>query len=391
MASTNDKDDIVQQNFAQLSAGQQKEALEGAFKQVKDCHPATIPIYRYICQKFDEGCDDLSIPAMLVPAMLDMGFDGPYGPDNFKRKYLQKFGEEGRDWCMVTKTQFFKNSMSSKTDDIENCISSDSGDVEYKVPGWPSKSFIISKRAGNKASWPFVTPRFARMLLKKPRKQISHNLNDFYDRVHDFTRSLKQAIDRKEVALVNINTELQKLEPAFQRATKRLKGMDHTKETMDAMHNQADSERTSMIVKSKTTKTGKTKWQYNSHIVGALYPMINGKINVALTGQTRGDFARSRNVKPVKAVNYQNFWDEELILQRSTILKKIERIIMERQPQSHEEILSVVDEILAPFEALRSTLGHGKVVEERMGKVEAEGAIHAYNQCKQEKSRLLKQ
>ena len=159
MTSVNNKDDLVQQDFAQLSAGQQKEALEGAFNQVNDCHPATIPIYRYICQKFDEGADETSIPAMLIPAMLDMEYEGGKRADNFKTRYLQKFGSEGKDWCTMTKSQFFK--------DIDARI------VKFKVPGWPAKSIIMSKQSGNHVKWSFVTPKFAWQLIGYARKPIA--------------------------------------------------------------------------------------------------------------------------------------------------------------------------------------------------------------------------
>ena len=37
------------------------------------------------------------------------------------------------------------------------------------------ESIIISKNAGNRAKWPFVTPRFARGLLTHTTKPISHH------------------------------------------------------------------------------------------------------------------------------------------------------------------------------------------------------------------------
>lgn len=389
MGSVDNKYELIHHEYNQLTTDQQEEALEGAFKKVKNRHPATIPIYRSDCQANDEGPDEFKIPAMSVPAMLDMNYNGKNAPDQYKKRYLQKYGEEGKDWIALTKQQFFNSTIPGVVKFRQKFDSTNTGVVEYPIPGWSSKKLIFSQKASNNVKWYFVTPRFARRLLRKPKTQISANLEDFYDQIHEFTRSLKQAVDRGDVALVRINQRLQELEPDYQRAKKRLKGIEVTKSGLNSVHNKTKTERESLVVGLKQKKSGGRKNKYSTNMVGALYPIINGKINVALTGQTRGDFARDRG-KKVSSVNYREYWDEELTEQGTVLMRKINRCVAQRGLKDHDSIQEMVDEMLIPFSSMRETVGHGEVLEKKMNKKRAKTVKKEYEECKYEKRKLLK-
>lgn len=219
---------------------------------------------------------------------------------------------------------------------------------------------------------------------------ICKYIRKLYIYVLEAVKKLKQGIDNGQIALVQLDRQMQDLEPAFKRGMGRIEGIKLGKRGLASLHDHTDAERTSMIVKAKRTKTGKKKWKYKSNLVGALYPMINGKINTALTGRTRGEFARQKGVKPVKKLNYISYWDAELLYTRNTIWCKITRVIADRQLTSHQEILECVDEILEPYHAFRPNFGHGLVQDNSMDKEEAMEAVWEYVQCKKDKEKLLK-
>ena len=143
--------------FNKLSNDEQEEVLEQAFHRFPNLSNKTIAVYRYICRKIDEGKDKLSIPAMLIPAMLGMTYKGKHAQKDFKNRFLKLHGVENRDWISYTKKDIFSN---------RGIFAYSENILEFKVPGSPDAEPIsISKSAGNTKEWPFVTPDFARELL----------------------------------------------------------------------------------------------------------------------------------------------------------------------------------------------------------------------------------
>lgn len=377
MEISSHKCDEIQNDFMVLKPKKQDEALVQAFINVPNCLPATKDVYLYIIKKFNEGKDDFSIPAMLIPAMLGMGYTTSDDMKNFKNRFIKQLGKEGDDWIIKKKSDLFSIMV---IDDH----------IEFPVPGRENESIIIRKDAGNSAKWPFITPKFARFLLVQTTKPISRQLVEFYFQVHDSARRLKQEIDAGNVALTVISDKISELEPEFHRAIRRLEGCEDTKESMGNTHTYMREERASMVIGTKVSKSGVSKKKYNNHIVGAVFAKLNGKINKALTGQTRGDFARSVNCEPVSSLNFQNFWDEELLSNRRSILKRFDRIVREKKIDNHREILELMDHILEPYIEMRGTYGNGKLQEDKMGKIEAQEAIVEYNNYKKQKTVLLK-
>ena len=89
---------------------------------------------------------------------------------------LSKHGEEGVNWKFMNKKDLFPQTSI--------------GRLEIPVPGRPGERILISKSAGNRAKWPFVTQRFAHWLLTHTTKRVSQKPIDFYFEVHDSTHAL---------------------------------------------------------------------------------------------------------------------------------------------------------------------------------------------------------
>ena len=147
-------------DFQALNCAKQDEALVNAFNAVPNCLPATKDVYRFITP-LAAGPDKEKpiIPAMLVPAMLGMGYTESNDVENFKNRFLRKYGKEGENWKFMNKEDQFSASSEDK--------------LVYKVPGKSSESIVYSKSAGNRAIWPFITPRFAWRLICESSKPIA--------------------------------------------------------------------------------------------------------------------------------------------------------------------------------------------------------------------------
>ena len=170
-------------DFQTLNCVKQDEALINAFNAVPNCSPATKDVYRFITPlAAGPDKDKPIIPARLVPAMLGTGYTESNDVENFKNRFLRKQGKEGENWKVMNKKDLFP-----QTFNLDR--------LEIPVPGRRGESIIYNKDAGNRAKWPFVTPRFARWLLTHTTKPVSQQLVDFYFEVHDAARRLKQAIN----------------------------------------------------------------------------------------------------------------------------------------------------------------------------------------------------
>ena len=147
-------------HFQALNCAKQDEVLINAFNAVPNCLPATKDVYRFITPlATGQQKDKPIIPAMLVPAMLGMGYVESNDVENFKNRFLRKYGKEGVNWKFMNKRDLFSASSENK--------------LVYKVPGKPSESIVVSKSAGNRAKWPFVTPRLAWRLIHESSKPIA--------------------------------------------------------------------------------------------------------------------------------------------------------------------------------------------------------------------------
>lgn len=372
MALQTDRIQEIDREYSSLTQRKQATVLTEAFNNVKGCLPETKAVYEYITTQCKNGMNEFSIPAMLVPAMLGLSYTSPMDAKNFVSRTLKKKGEEGKDWVTLRKNDF----------DF-NCFMDDH--IEFKVPGRENESIVISKNAGNAAKWYFITPAFARLLLFNTTQPVGRQLSQFYLAVHDSVLRLKEEIEQGRIALVRIDDELQALSADADRAENRLLSAHATLEAMGSAHSAVSSERNDMIVEKIGDNT-----RYLSNIVGALYPIINGRINRALTGKTRGEFARTRKLKPIGRVNYTEYFDEELFHTRLVILKKLNRKIQEQGITRHNDILALLDTILVFYVRMRDTIGHGNVMDDRMPRKRAMEVISRQYYLTTKRRKLLR-
>ena len=243
-------------DFQALNYANQDEALINAFNAVPNCLPATKDAYRFITPlAAGPDKDKPTIPAMLVPAMLGMGYTESNDVENFKNRFLRKHGKEGENWKFMNKRDLF-----SQTFNLDR--------LEIPVPGRPGETIVFSKDAGNRAKWPFITPRFARWLLTHTTKPVSKQLIDFYFEVHDAARRLKQAID---AGYVTLKRKILDPDEVAERPDKRLKTAAASAALM------------SMTI-DKVDGTGKT--MVCNRYLG---PRIHDALNVAICGHTRNE------------------------------------------------------------------------------------------------------
>ena len=81
-------------DFQALNYANQDEALINAFNAVPNCLPATKDAYRFITPlAAGPDKDKPTIRAMLVPAMLGMGYTESNDVEHFKARFLRKYGK----------------------------------------------------------------------------------------------------------------------------------------------------------------------------------------------------------------------------------------------------------------------------------------------------------
>ena len=148
----------------------------------------TKQVYQWNCAMMDKGCNEFSVPAMLVPAILGMEYSEAFHQRNFARDFLKVHGQEGVDW-----KNFKKNEM--KFIMINDCHN------EYKAPNAPDRVIRFSRDDHHNTRYPMVTPHFARVLMMRSTSQIGRELADFYTVVHD---ELRAYLRGKESALAPV-------------------------------------------------------------------------------------------------------------------------------------------------------------------------------------------
>lgn len=168
--------------FNSLSSQDQKLVL--AAEKFGNFSPATREVYAYLTRMYTFGKNTICIPAMLIPAMLEMEFVGSINQANYRRNHLLVCGAENKDWKMVTKSALFGDFFNNvKIYNIEKTAN----EVKFQVPGQTDKTLVMSKDAGNAIRFPFVTPKCAAQLLigHHGHSQISKELARFYIAVHE--------------------------------------------------------------------------------------------------------------------------------------------------------------------------------------------------------------
>lgn len=268
----------IHTDFNALSLNKQEEALEETFNGIQGCLQETKACYRFITKEMDTDPDEPRIPAMLIPAMLGMGYKEQNDVEHFKSRFLRVYGEEGTNWVIKTKRNVFSyTSRSGSLENFQKCSNfyiANGGNLEFKIPGRESGSIILRKNAGNRANWPFITPRFARWLLTHMDRPISHQLVDFYFLVHDCARRLKQEIDAGEIVLIK-----KQLSPSEEliRPTKRQRTAAASAELMGLRIHTVDGTKQTLI---------------SNRYCG---PRIHDALNVAFCGYTRKQVSKGLN------------------------------------------------------------------------------------------------
>ena len=92
-------------DFQALNCVKPDEALINAFNAVPNCLPATKDAYRFITPL--AAVPDKDKPT--IPAMLGMTYKGIDDLDNFKKRFLKKYGKEVHDWIIMKNSEFFNS------------------------------------------------------------------------------------------------------------------------------------------------------------------------------------------------------------------------------------------------------------------------------------------
>ena len=323
--------------FNQLSNDEQEEVLEQAFHRFPNLSNKTIAVYRYICRKIDEGKDKLSIPAMLIPAMLGMAYIGKDAQKAFKNRFLKLHGVENRDWISYTKKDIFSNG---------GIVVPPENILEFKVPGSPNAEPIsISKSAGNTKEWPFVTPDFARELLMMSTKPVSKDLRKFNSIVHDAVRLMRQRYLAQREEQKRLDNVIRAKRRKIVAEEGRLL-MEKTSRMVDQGYEHCEE------------LTPEQKKAY-----GSICGRINGEINKSLAGKYRGDFAREWGIHPVRRLNLTSRFDEELLSARHVVLKQLDRMIVKKNLNTPQTIMEACKLLLTHYTQMRELYGGGKVYE----------------------------
>lgn len=132
----------------------------------------TKEVYKYLTAMCDKGKNEMSVPAMLVPAMLGMSYKARDSQKDFVRNFLKEHGDEGVDWTFKAKTSVFSNG------GLDSAI-------EFPVPGDTTGEIVFRRDCGPATKFPYVTPHFARILMLRSTTTVGRELADFYLAVHD--------------------------------------------------------------------------------------------------------------------------------------------------------------------------------------------------------------
>lgn len=154
----------------------------------------------------DKGANEFIVPAMIVPAMLDMAYESVFDIQNTNVRMLKVHGVENIDWKQLRKSQILNVVIDDYIEKIENSVTCgpyavpDGAGVYWSIPGRPSAAPIqVLRSAGNAAKWCFITPRFARVLILRSPQPLARGLAEFYLAIHDevvkFSRGESSLID----------------------------------------------------------------------------------------------------------------------------------------------------------------------------------------------------
>lgn len=165
-----DQLDVIGSRFRCLGV-EDRDAVMRAEPLVKFASE-TKAVYSYITEMCEKGKNEMTVPAMLVPAMLGMAYETKDNRKDYTRQYLRVHGEEGADWVFRSKTSIFFNEGANSL-------------IEIPVPGRDSEKIVFRRDAGNAAKFAFVTPHFARVLMLRSTSQVGRELAEFYLAVHD--------------------------------------------------------------------------------------------------------------------------------------------------------------------------------------------------------------
>lgn len=160
---------------------------------------ATREVYLYFVDACDRGKHDISIPAMLVPAVMGMEYDTPVARRHFNERQLKGLGIEGVDWRFFSKKEVFSRFPASTTD------------VEFPVPGKPGEKIVMRRDAGNAAKFPFVTPHFALRLIRMSPSNIGQCLGSLFMEKDEFSRRLLP----EKVNAIGVDTAVSQVEQYF--------------------------------------------------------------------------------------------------------------------------------------------------------------------------------
>jgi hypothetical protein len=170
---TDEAVDAFNESAARFNAMQVHERTEVMNRpNMAGFSPTTKEIYAWNCKMLEQGPDDFSVPAMLIPGMLGMAYNARDSQIDYVRDFLKKNGNQGVDWVFKKKSGLFSNYGSVPV-------------IEFAIPGRVGEIIEFSRNAGNAAKFPFITPRFARVLLLRSTSKIGRELVNFYTTIHD--------------------------------------------------------------------------------------------------------------------------------------------------------------------------------------------------------------
>lgn len=149
--------------FKQLSIEEKKKIV--LTSDLNKTNEKVLKIYFWINEILEQEQNSFSIPAMLIPCILEYEYTNSNSKSNLVQRILKEHGEENIDWKIFSKSELSKSKIIFK---------------KYSSPTNPEKYIEFSINDANKTSYPMITPLFAKKLILRSRSKIGEMVLDFF-------------------------------------------------------------------------------------------------------------------------------------------------------------------------------------------------------------------